>query len=304
MSSALSKPRRRRGAVSRRSLLVAPLCVGLVPRAGVAAADAVVGDGDTPRLRELEARYGGRLGVAALDLGSGRRMSYRSDERFAMCSTFKLLTAALVLTRVDRRQESLDRRVVYRQDQLVPYSPISGKHADGSGMTIGELCEAAVTLSDNTAANLLLDSFGGPVRLTAYLRSLGDPITRLDRAEPELNTAVAGDPRDTTTPLSMLEDIRRLTIGAALLPASRAQLIAWLVGCKTGDKRLRAGVPAGWRVGDKTGTGDNNTANDVGVIWPPERQPIVVVALYTQSATTDLQRDEVLASVGQMAASL
>jgi hypothetical protein len=181
-------------------------------------------------------------------------VSHRGDERFALCSTFKLLAAAFVLARVDRNEESLTRRIAYARDYLVDYSPITEKHI-GEGLTLGDICEAAVTVSDNTAGNLLLDSFGGPAKLTAYLRSLGDRVTRLDRREPELNEVRPGDPRDTTAPVAMLEILRKTVLGTALSASSRKQLIAWLVANKTGDKRLRAGVPRGWRVGDKTGSG-------------------------------------------------
>ena len=159
-------------------------------------------------------------------------------------------------------------------------------------------------MSDNTAGNLLLDSFGGPAGLTGYLRSLGDLVTRLDRWETALNEAVPGDPRDTTTPLAMLETLRKLLLGDALSSASREQLIAWLIANKTGDKRLRAGVPAGWRVGDKTGSGERNTANDVAVIWPPGRPPIIAAAYYTQSRASDDERNAVIAEIGRIAAAV
>jgi beta-lactamase class A len=250
----------------------------------------------------LEARHGGRLGVAVLDTGSGRQAGHRLEERFPMTSTFKFLAAAFVLARVDREEESLARRIVYTRDELVPYSPVTRKHAGEGGLTVGEICEAAVTLSDNTAGNLLLDSFGGPAGLTAYMRSLGDSVTRLDRRETELNEAAPGDPRDTTTPAAMLEALRKIVLGSALSTASREQLAAWLVANKTGGKRLRAGVPKGWRVGDKTGSGERNTTNDIAVIWPPGRAPIIVAAYYTGARTSDDERNAVLSEVGRLAA--
>jgi beta-lactamase class A len=256
------------------------------------------------QLAALERQHGGRLGVSMLDTGSGRRANYRHDERFPMCSTFKLLAVACVLARVDRRQESLDRRIVFFQDAVLSYAPVTSKHVGGNGMTVAELCEAAVTLSDNTAANLLLASFGGPPGLTAYLRSIGDQVTRLDRLEPDLNEAVPGDPRDTTMPNAMVEDLRRLVVGNALSPASREQLAAWLVGCKTGDKRLRAGLPRAWRVGDKTGTGERNATNDIAVLWPPGRQPLLVAAYYVGSLEASEAREAVLAEVGRLALQL
>jgi beta-lactamase class A len=251
---------------------------------------------------DLERKHGGRLGVAIFDTAQERPVAYRGDERFALCSTFKALAAAFVLARVDRKEESLGRRIVYAKDSLVPYSPVTEKHVGGEGLPVGDICEAAVTLSDNTAGNLLLDSFGGPAGLTVYMRSLGDSITRLDRRETELNEATPGDPRDTTTPLAMLHTLRKIVLGDALSAGSRDQLIAWLVANKTGDKRLRAGIPKDWQVGDKTGSGQNNATNDVAVIWPPKRKPVLVAAYYAESRASDDERNAVLAEVGRLAA--
>ncbi len=283
--------------ISRRTLLAASLLT-----APAAWAFRAVADDFEDALAALERRHGGRLGVAVLDTANGRLRSHRGDERFPLCSTFKFLAAALVLARVDRKEESLDRRIVYGKADLVTYSPITEKYA-GEGMTVGALCEAAVTLSDNTAGNLLLDSFGGPAGLTAYMRSLGDPVTRLDRRETALNEAAPGDPRDTTTPAAMAAALQKTVLGTALSPASRTQLADWLVATKTGDKRLRAGVPKGWRVGDKTGSGGNNATNDVGVFWPSNRASIVVAAYYVGAAASDDQRSAVLAEVGRLAVS-
>jgi len=253
---------------------------------------------------ELEKRHGGRLGVAMRDTGTSITLSHRGDERFALCSTFKCLAAALVLTRVDEGEEKLDRRIAYSKADLVPNSPITEKHANPDGMTMAEICEAAITVSDNTAGNLMLDSFGGPAGLTAYLRSLGDDITRLDRRETELNEATPGDPRDTTTPLAMLELLQKLVLGDALSVASRDQLTKWLLANKTGDKRLRAGLPGDWRVGDKTGLGEHNANNDVAVIWPPNRAPLIVTAYYIESQGSRDERDAILADVGGLATKL
>ena len=252
----------------------------------------------------LERRHRGRLGVAVLDSAGGSVIAHRGDERFALCSTFKFLAAALVLARVDRRQESLTRRIVYARDYLVPHSPVTEKHAGESGLTVGEICEAAMTVSDNTAGNLLLDSFGGPAQLTAYVRSLGDSVTRLDRREPELNEAKPGDPRDTTSPVAMLEVLSKTVLGTALSTSSREQMTAWLVANQTGNNRLRAGVPKGWRVGDKTGSGANNATNDIAVIWPPMRTPIVVATYYAEARESDDQRNAVLSEVGRLASAL
>lgn len=251
----------------------------------------------------LDRKHGGRLGVAILDSGNGRIVAHRGEERFAMCSTFKFVAAAFALARVDRGEEELERRISYSKADLITYSPVTEKHVE-KGLTVAEICDAAVTLSDNTAGNLLLDSFGGPKGLTDYMRSLGDEASRLDRREPELNEARTGDPRDTTTPVAMAGVLRQTVLGGALSPASRQQLTAWLVANKTGDKRLRAGVPKGWRIGEKTGTGNNNATNDVGVIWPPGRAALVVTAYYAEASAALPEREAVLAEVGRLASSL
>ena len=256
------------------------------------------------QLAHLERRHGGRLGVAILDTGNQRIIGHRGDERFALCSTFKALAAAFVLARVDRKEEDLARLVVYGKEQLVPYSPTTEKHTGEGGLSIGSLCEAAVTLSDNTAANLLLDSFGGPQGLTQWLRSIGDQVTRLDRREPELNENRAGDPQDTTTPIAMLQTLHTLMLGDVLSGASRDQLTAWLVSNTTGDKKVRAGVPRDWRVGDKTGSGANNASNDVAVLWPTHRAPLIVTVYYTDSKADADQANAVIADVGRLVAAL
>lgn len=248
----------------------------------------------------LENENGGRLGVAVLDTSNGASAAFRSGERFPMCSTFKVLAAAATLARVDRGEEHLDRRIKFRAHDLVTYSPITKEHVDGDGMSVAELCRAAITVSDNTAANLLLANLGGPQAITAYARSLGDTLTRLDRNEPSLNEAVAGDLRDTTTPAAMLSNLRKLVTGKVLTPGSREHLVDWLIGNKTGDTRLRAGLPRDWRVGDKTGSGERGTANDIAVIWPtPNRPPVFVAAYLTGSPADGDHRSATLAAVGR-----
>jgi beta-lactamase class A len=244
----------------------------------------------TDRLPELEQRFDARLGVYALDTGTGRELAYRADERFAMCSVFKALAAAAVLHRTP--PEYLDRRVRYTEADLIDPSPIAVRHV-AEGMTIRELCDAAVRYSDNAAGNLLLADVGGPAGITAFARSLGDDVTRLDRTEPELNTAVPGDERDTTTPRAIAGSFRTLVLGDHLDPADRTLFTEWLVGNTTGDERIRAGMPAGWRVGDKTGTGSYGTANDVAIVWPPGAAP-VALAVLTSRATEDATRDNAL----------
>jgi beta-lactamase class A len=251
-------------------------------------------------LADLEKTHGGRLGVCVLDVATGRRVEHRGDERFAMCSTHKFLAAAFVLQRVDHGEDSLERRIPYAKDNLVTYSPITEKHV-GDGMTLGELCEAALTLSDNTAANLILETLGGPAGFTSRARALGDDVTRLDRIETALNEAKIGDPRDSTTPAAMAENVRKLVLGEALSAPSRERLANWVIANKTGDKRLRAGIPREWRVGDKTGTGGAAATNDIAIVWPPDRGPLVVTAYYAESAATDDEREQVLAEVGRLA---
>lgn len=237
-------------------------------------------------LAALEGAAGGRLGIALLDTGTGRRFGRRDEARFPMCSTFKALLAGAVLHAVDRGRVRLDQRVDIGARDLVTYSPyVETRVADGHAR-VDDLCRATVTLSDNAAANLLLPLVGGPPGLTALLRELGDPVTRLDRWEPALNEAAPGDPRDTTSPRAMVDSLQRLLFGAALHPPSQAVLAAWLIENRTGDARIRAGVPADWRVGDKTGTCGAGTAADVAVLYPPGRAPLLL-AIYVHGATLD-----------------
>lgn len=237
--------------------------------------------------KSLEEHAGARLGVSAHDTGNDNRIGYREDERFAMCSTFKFLASAAVLARVDRKKDKLSRMILVKKSDILPGSPATEKNA-GKSMSLEALCEAAFTLSDNTAGNLILDSLGGPKGLTEYARDLGDPTFRLDRWETELNEAKPGDPRDTITPAAILKDMQKTVLGDALSRSSRDQLTEWFLANKTGDKRLRAGLPKDWRVGDKTGTSDSGMANDIAVIWPPDRKPILVaVYLYDPEGTAD-----------------
>lgn len=289
---------------TRRSLLMAGVCAASLWPVGRTLAARSRSSELQDRLAALERRHGGRLGVAVLDMEGGQRIGHRADERFPMCSTFKFLAAALVLARVDRGEEQLDRRVVYAKDDLVAYSPVTERHAGAEGMAMAELCHAAVTVSDNTAGNLLLASFGGPAGLTAFARSLGDEVTRLDRIETELNEAIPGDPRDTTTPAAMLGDMRALLMGDALSPASRMQLADWLIATTTGGQRIRAGIPTDWRVGDKTGTSNNGVTNDIAIAWPPGRAPLLITAYFAESSIPQGERNAVLAEVGRIAAGL
>lgn len=275
------------------ALALQPLTAVALPRDPRAAA-----------LAELERRHGGRLGVSIVDTGSGRHLSHRGGQRFLMCSTFKLLAVSAVLARVDRGSEQLDRRVIYGKDVVLNYAPITRLHVGAPGLSIGELCKAAITLSDNTAANLLLASLGGPPAVTRFVRRLGDPVTRLDRTEPELNVAAPGDQRDTTTPDAMLATMRKLLLGDALSASSRAHLLDWLRACSTGTTKVRAGLPPDWSAGDKTGSGSQNETNDVAILFPPQRKPLLVTAYYAGSSADAAARSAVLAEVGRIAAAL
>ena len=251
-------------------------------------------------LTAIHQTVGGRLGVALLDTGSNKKIEYHARDRFPMCSTFKFLAAAAVLHRVDVHQESLERNLSYGPEDLLEWAPITKRHVGQGGMTVRELCAAAIEYSDSTAANLLLKTIGGPEGLTQYARSLGDAMTRLDRTEPTLNTGLDGDERDTTTPDWMLQDLRAILLADKLSAASRQQLEAWLVANTTGNKRIRAGLPKGWRVGDKTGTGENRSTGDIAIVWRPNRAPILVV-VYTQGSTVGQDKlNAVFAAVGRL----
>ena len=250
----------------------------------------------------IEEREGGRLGAAVIDTETGWTLEHRADERFPMCSTFKLLAAAAALKRVDDGADRLDRVIAYGPGDLLDYAPIAKTHLASGGMTIADLCAAAIDWSDNTAGNLVLQTIGGPAGFTQFARSLGDSVTRLDRNEPALNAAAPGDERDTTSPRAMAEDIRQVLLGDLLSDASRRQLQAWLIDDKVGDKRLRAGLPLAWRIGDKTGSGDHGTANTIAIIWPPEREPIIAAVYYTESRAPMDVRNAIHKEIGALIA--
>lgn len=249
-------------------------------------------------LEKLEASANGRLGVVAINTGNGMRVQYRADERFPFCSTFKTIVAAAILKKSATDKDLLGKRIRYNKDDVVKsgYAPITQKHIS-DGMTIAELCAATLQYSDNAAANFLMKELGGPAAVTTYARSIGDDTFRLDRWEPELNTAVPRDERDTTTPAAMEKSLQQLMLGDALAVAQREQLVAWLKGNTTGGKRMLAGVPKGWIVGDKTGTGSYGTTNDADVLWPSNGgAPIVAVIYFTQRDQNAAPRDDVIAA--------
>ncbi|MAS41181.1 MAG: class A beta-lactamase [Porticoccaceae bacterium] len=287
--------------ITRRTVVLGALATTAL-RVSRADADPSKGDIET-RLAEIEASVKGHLGVGILDTKTGAFYGRRVNERFPLCSTFKFLAAAMILERVDRGVEQLDRRITFTKSDLAPYSAVTKNRTGAKGMTLGELCAAAIAFSDNTASNLMLSSLGGPKALTQFLRSLGDKATRVDRLLPAASKVSPGDPRDGTTPRAMAYTTQRLLFGNVLSKASETQLIDWLVSSQTGDARLRAGLPKDWRVGDKTGTCSGAT-NDVAVIWPPDRPPIIIAAYLNDTNATAAKRDAALADVARVAATL
>ncbi|PTQ70977.1 class A beta-lactamase [Pseudomonas sp. GV071] len=271
----------------RRTFLLAAAALPLLPAWAAQAADPLA------RLKQLEGSFAGRLGVVALNTGNGEVLSYRGEERFPLCSTFKAMLAAAILQRSSLTPGLLQERIRYQKSDLVSYSPISEQHLQ-DGMTVAELCAATVQYSDNGAANLLMKLLDGPEGVTTFARSIGDHHFRLERWETELNTAIPGDLRDTTTPLAMVHSLHKLVLGEALPAPQRQQLQDWLRGNTTGGTRIRAGVPATWQVGDKTGTGDYGTSNDVAVLWPPGKAPVVLALYLTQDAKDASPRNETL----------
>lgn len=248
-----------------------------------------------PDWSTLERRLGGRLGV-----WSSTGLAWRADERFLMCSTFKGVLAASVLAKVDAGHERLKRMIHYGYEDLLEYAPITRAHAAEGALSVEDLCAAAVELSDNTAANLLLAATGGPARLTAFLRRVGDHTTRLDRNEPSLN--ISEGVKDTTSPKAIATTYGRLVLGGVLKPASRTRLANWMVQATTGTTKLRAKLPQGWRAGDKTGNGRGGVSNDVAILWPPAGKP-VLAAVYTMGVTApDDERDAAMAEIGRLAA--
>jgi beta-lactamase class A len=251
----------------------------------------------------LERNAGLKIGVVLLDTGSGRRLAHREHERFPMCSTFKLLLTAAILHRVDTDCEELTRRIAIREADLMPTSPGTKPHV-GKDLPVEALCESAMIYSDNTAANLLLKAMGGPEGVTGFARHLGDKVTRLDHFELELNKVEPREVHDTTTPAAMLANVQKLCLGQALSAPSRQRLTGWMLANTTGADRLKAGVPKSWKVGDKTGTWlPGGGVNDVAILWPPGRPPILVAA-YTWGAPekTMAQRNAVLAEIGGLVA--
>lgn len=255
-----------------------------------------------PELLAYERETGGRVGVYAHNVKSGRALAWRADERFVMCSTFKASLVACVLQRVDRGGERLDRRIRFGAKDLLGYAPTARANLSRGSLSVAEMCQAAVELSDNTCANLLLAGIGGLRTMTAFWRSIGDPVTRLDHNEPELNRSRPGNPQDTTTPAAMAANLRRLLLGAVLSPASRERLTGWMIGCRTGANRLRAGLPDSWRIGDKTGNNGEDAAGDIAVAWPSADRPIIICVYVQGGSPMPRQVASVFAAVGRSTA--
>ena len=241
---------------------------------------------------ELETEFHAQLGLYAIDTGTGRSVAYQADERFAFCSTIKAFAASVLLQRDTARQ--LDQVVTYSKSDLVDYSPVTSLHVT-TGMTLSAIMAAALTVSDNTALNLMLSQIGGPSALQAALRTLNDTTTNVDRTEPTINSATPGDPRDTSTAQALATDLRAFVLGDALSTSRRAQLVGWLEANTTGGPYIRAAVPSGWKVGDKTGNGDYGTRNDMAVLWPPNgRAPIVIAVLSNRGDDQNASSDDAL----------
>jgi beta-lactamase class A len=280
------------------ALVAATGCVGTVRRR------------DAETLAELEAihgRIGGRLGVYVMKTQSARlrqtwELAYHAHERFAMCSTFKLLLAGAILARVEDGALTLEQKVPLSEADMISHAPVTASRVAEGSISVGELCAAVIEVSDNPAANLLLRLIDGPAGLTRYLRGIGDSVTRLDRYELDLNTNLPGDPRDTTTPHAMVGSMQTLLTGDVLNEESRAHLIRWLRGSKTGLGRIRAGLPADWQAGDKTGTGANGAANDVVVAWPTASSIVTAAVYMSESKESRATLERAHADIGSVIA--
>ena len=251
------------------------------------------------KVATIEEDLEGRIGIVVIDEKTDRRWERNSQDRFPMTSTFKTLACAALLAKVDRGDEQLDRRIVFQHSDLVTYSPEMKDRVGPPGVTLGDACEATLSTSDNTAANIVLDAIGGPRELTSFLRSIGDQHTRLDRYEPYLNEAVIGDEQDTTTPAAMAATLKALLVDDEVLsPRSRIQLKSWLMGNRVGDALLRAGVPQTWAIADRTGAGGNGTRAITAVMWPTENAPIIVAIYITETEASFEDRNEAIAQIG------
>jgi beta-lactamase class A len=250
-------------------------------------------------ITDYERDSGGHIGLYAENLRTGKQIAWRADERFVMCSSFKASLAGCVLASVDRGKTHLDELIPYGPGDLMEYAPAAKQNVEKGGMSVSDMCEAAVELSDNTCANALLAHIGGPPALTAFWRSIGDQVTRLDHNEPELNFRPPGDSQDTTTPIAMAYTLRRLVLEQALSPESRERLTGWMVGCKTGNNRLRAGLPKEWRIGDKTGNNGKDASGDIAVAWSTRGEPMLICTYTRGGSPTPGQLDAAYREIGR-----
>lgn len=281
----------------RRRIVLASAAVLLCPGALFAATSS----SPQQQLAALEQAAGGRLGVSARNARTGATVTHRADERFPMCSTFKAMLAAAVLARQASDATLLAQRISYQKNELVTYSPITEKHL-ADGMTVAELCAATVQYSDNSAANFLMKLLGGPQAVTAFARSIGNDVFQLERWETELNSAIPGEVRDTTSPAAMTHSLQQLLLGNSLPSPQRQQLESWMRGNTTGDQRIRAGLPAGWSAADKTGSGAYGTVNDIGVAWSPDGTPLVIAIYYTREVKNAPTNQDIITAATRIVA--
>ena len=242
------------------------------------------------------------MGVYAENVSTGAKLTWRADQRFVMCSTFKASLAALVLKRVDDGRDALDQMIPYGLADIQEYAPVAKDNLAKGALSVAEMCKAAVELSDNTCANLLLARVGGPAAVTAFWRSIGDQVSRLDHDEPLLNRTPWGRPEDTSTPAAMAGNLRRIVLGKVLSQPSRERFTGWMLNCQTGDNRLRAGLPKSWRIGNKTGNNGKDAAGDIGVVWPASGGPLLVCVYTRGGAPTPAQLQTVFTEVGRLVA--
>ena len=287
-------------AITRRSfsLMLGSVAAGTAiihPGRSAAAADPL-----TSKITEIETRLKARVGVAVFDDETGRSWQHNADARFPLNSTFKALAVAALLARVDAGAADLSRSIRFQASDILTYSPITDKRVGGDGMTLTELCAATLAVSDNTAANLVLDSIGGPQGFTAFMRSIGDSVTRLDRWETDLNEAKPGDPRDTTTPNAIAASLRKVVLGDVLSPAARQQLTDWMMANRVSDAMLRAGLPKSWRIADRSGAGGHGARSIIAVMWPPSRKPIIAAVYLTETTASFNARNAAIAEIGKV----
>lgn len=278
---------------------VKTLCAALLCSTFAASAANIDSATLTAVARLQEDRLGARIGIAVVDTGSGETVSYRGDERFPMTSTHKALLCGALLSKVDKGEIALSDTTQFSQQELVEYSPVTSQYVAPASMSWQQLCSAAITVSDNTAANVLAKKIGGPAALTRFLADNGDTVTRLDRAEPALNSAIPGDLRDTTTPLAISHSLQKLALGEILSARSRAQLVQWMQDDKVADALLRASLPKGWKIGDKTGAGDRGTRSIISIVWPKTGAPRIVSVYITNTEATMAQSNDAIARIGK-----